>query len=45
MAQCIYRHLPNFYQWIERLASSTLVPAIFVHSCSPRIFSVILPTP
>jgi hypothetical protein len=23
--QCIYRHTPNFYQWIERLALSTLV--------------------
>jgi hypothetical protein len=18
MAQCIYRHMPNFYQWVER---------------------------
>ena len=25
MAQCIYRHMPNFYQWVERLALSTLV--------------------
>jgi hypothetical protein len=43
MAHCIYRHMPNVYQLVERLAPSTLVPAIFVHSCSTRIFSLILP--
>ena len=25
MAQCIYRHMPNSYQWIERLALLTLL--------------------
>src|SRR5262249_62020142 len=25
MAQCIYRHMPSSYQWIERLALRTLV--------------------
>jgi hypothetical protein len=29
MAQCIYRLMPNVYQWIERLASNTLVPVVF----------------
>jgi hypothetical protein len=29
MAQCIYRSMPNSYQWIECLTRSTLVPVIF----------------
>jgi hypothetical protein len=32
MAQCIYRHMPNLYQWIERLALNTLVPIVFIHA-------------
>jgi len=32
MAQCIYRHMPNVYQWIERLALNTLVPIVFIQA-------------
>jgi hypothetical protein len=28
MAQCIYRHMPNSNQLVERLALSTLVPRL-----------------
>ena len=32
LVQRIYRHMPNSYQWLERLALGTLVPVLAAQS-------------